>query len=145
MCGAVRYVLKSEPLEAGWCHCRTCQLNSGAPAMAFFGLAADDFGWTKGEPRWLQTSNFARRAFCADCGTPLQVRADFQPDTVDIPIVTLDEPDGVRPEFHIFWASKLDWFDPGDELPRHERFRPGTQGLAGTEPPDDSSMSGGAG
>jgi hypothetical protein len=35
MCGAVRYELKSEPFDCGWCHCRTCQLNSGAPAMAF--------------------------------------------------------------------------------------------------------------
>ena len=35
MCGAVRYELKSEPFDCGWCHCRTCQLNSGAPAMVF--------------------------------------------------------------------------------------------------------------
>jgi len=144
MCGAVRYELKSEPLEAGWCHCRTCQLNSGAPAMAFAGLPAGDFTWTKGEPRWVRSSSFGSRSFCPDCGTPLLVKTDFQPDTVDFSIATLDEPDLVRPEFHIFWSSKIDWFDPGDDLPRFDRFRPNTQGLDGTEPPDDSSMSGGS-
>ena len=145
MCGAVRYELKSEPFEAGWCHCRTCQLFGGAPAMAFFGLPAEDFAWTKGEPKWIQTSSFAKRAICPDCGSPLQVNADFQPDSVDIPITTLDDPDTVRPSFHIFWGSKVAWFNPGDDLPKHDRFRPNTRGLDGTEPPDDSSLSGGGG
>jgi hypothetical protein len=145
MCGAVRYELKSEPLEAGWCHCRTCQLFSGAPAMAFFGVPAGDFSWTRGEPRWIRSSNFASRGFCADCGSSLQVRTDFQPDTVDVTITTLDEPDAIRPEFHIFFGSKVGWFEPGDNLPRHDRFRPNTRGLEGTEPPDNSSLSGGGG
>jgi hypothetical protein len=144
MCGSVRYELKSDPLEAGWCHCRTCQLYGGAPAMAFAGVPAEDFVWTRGEPRWLESSSFARRAFCADCGSPLQVSADFQPETVDFPVTTLDEPDGVRPEFHIFWGSKVAWFNPGDDLPKYERFRPNTRGLEGAEPPDDSSLTGGA-
>jgi hypothetical protein len=143
MCGAVRYELKSEPFEAGWCHCRTCQLFGGAPAMAFAGVPVNDFRWTKGEPRWIKTSSFGRRAFCGECGSPLQVRVDHQPDTVDFPITSLDEPGAVRPEFHIFWGSRVDWFSPGDDLPKHDKFRPNTRGLDGTEPPDNSSLSGG--
>ena len=147
MCGAVRYELKSEPYDSGWCHCRTCQLFSGAPAMAFICVPRGDFEWRKGEEqvRWIKTSSFGRRAFCSECGTPLQVQVDHQPETVDFPIVTLDDPNGVAPEFHIFWVSKVDWFNPGDDLPRHEKFRPNTRGLEGTEPPDNSSMSGGGG
>jgi hypothetical protein len=144
MCGAVRYELNSGPSDAGWCHCRTCQLFGGAPAMAFASVPAGDFEWTRGEPKWLKTSSFGKRAFCSDCGTPLQVRVDHQPETVDFPIVTLDEPDGIRPEFHIFWESRVPWFNPGDDLPKHEEFRPDTRGLEGTEPPDNSSMAGGA-
>ena len=48
MCGAVRYELKSEPFDCGWCHCRTCQLNSGAPAMVFASVPEGDFVWTEG-------------------------------------------------------------------------------------------------
>ena len=33
LCGTVRYALKSEPFDCGWCHCRSCQLTSGAPSM----------------------------------------------------------------------------------------------------------------
>ena len=147
LCGRVRYELSSDPSDCGWCHCRTCQLFGGAPAMPFASVPAGDFHWVEGEPqvRWLRSSSFGRRAFCSQCGTPLQVRVDHQPDTVDFPVVTLDEPNSVPPEFHIFWSSRIAWFDPGDDLPRHEEFRPGTRGLEGTRPPDDSSLSGGGG
>ena len=144
LCGSVRYQLKAAPFDCGWCHCRTCQLSGGAPALAFASIGADDFAWSEGEEqvRWVQSSSFGRRAFCVKCGTPLLVTVNHQPETVDFPIVTLDDPDAATPEFHIFWASKVSWFDPGDSLPRHAQFRPGTIGLDGTEPPDGSAMVG---
>ena len=43
MCGSVRYQLGAEPFDCGWCHCRTCQLFSGAPAMPFASVEAGDF------------------------------------------------------------------------------------------------------
>jgi hypothetical protein len=144
MCGAVRFELKSDPFDCGWCHCRTCQLNSGAPAMAFASVKAGDWVPTKGREtiRAIQSSSFGERYFCSECGTPLYVRVDHQPETIDFSIVTLDEPNAIAPEFHIFWSSRVDWF-PGEDLPRHPRFRPDTRGLSGTEPPDNSSMTGG--
>ena len=144
MCGSVRYELGSAPFDCGWCHCRTCQLFGGAPAMPFASIPAGDHRWTKGEPRWIQSSSFGRRACCSECGTPLLVEVAHQPDTADFPIVTLDEPEAIPPAFHIFWGSKVAWFDPGDELPRHAKFRAGTRGLEGAEPPDESSLVGGA-
>jgi len=146
LCGAVRYELGSEPFDTGWCHCRTCQLFSGAPAMPFASVPTGGWAWTKGRDkvRRFRSSSFGYREFCSECGTALRVQVDHQPETVDFPVVTLDEPDDVRPEFHIFFSSKVAWFDPGDDLPRHAKFRPKTRGLDGTEPPDESSLAGGA-
>ena len=138
LCGAVRYRLASDPYDAGWCHCRTCQLNSGSPAMAFASVAIDDWVIEKGQPRRVKSSGFGHRLSCGTCGTPLAMRVDHQPETVDFSIATLDDPDAIAPAFHIFWASKVAWFDPGDDLPRHDRFRPDTRGLDGTEPPTKS-------
>jgi hypothetical protein len=137
-CGAVRYELLSEPFDAGWCHCRTCQLTSGAPAMAFATVPSGDLVFVKGaeQVRSRQSSSFGRRRFCGACGTPLTIQVDYQPETVDFPIATLDSPDTVPPGFHIFHASKVGWFETSDTLPRHERFRPDTRGLEGTEPPE---------
>lgn len=137
MCGAVRYELQSEPFDCGWCHCRTCQLNSGAPAMVFASVADGDLVWTQGadKVKLVRSSSFGQRAFCGECGTPFLVTVDHQPETLDFSVATLDQPDVVAPGFHIFWASKIGWFDTKDELPRHEKFRPDTRGLEGTEPP----------
>ena len=136
-CGAVRYALKSEPFDGGWCHCRTCQLNSGAPAMVFASVPAGDLVWTQGadKVRSFPSSSFGRREFCGECGTPFLMKVDHQPETVDFSVATLDEPDRVAPAFHIFWESRIAWFEPKDTLPRHEKFRPETRGLEGTDPP----------
>jgi len=44
-----------------------------------------------------------------------------------------------KPEGEMRWALYVTlapaWFDPGDDLPRHEKFRPDTRGLEGTDPP----------
>ena len=136
-CGAVRYALRSAPFDAGWCHCRICQLWSGAPAMAFATVPAGDFVFTAGEDRverFVSTA-FGVRRFCRSCGSPLTMQVDHQPDTVDFTLATLDDPDAAAPAFHIFHASRIAWFETVDDLPRHDRFRPDTPGLEGTEPP----------
>jgi hypothetical protein len=137
LCRTVRYRLDSAPFDAGWCHCRTCQLSSGSPAMAFASVSDGDWVAEEGSDsiRTVQSSNFGQRGFCAKCGTPLYMKVDHQPGTVDFSVATLDEPDRVAPGFHIFWGSRIAWSDPGDDLPRHDRFRPDTRGLEGTEPP----------
>jgi hypothetical protein len=114
--------------------------------MAFASVPAGDHSWIEGEAavRWIKTSTFGQRAFCSECGTGLLVKVEHQTETVDFPVVTLDDPELAPPEFHIFWGSKVDWFNPGDDLPRHEKFRPDTRGLGSTEPPDQSSLVGGA-
>lgn len=130
-CGAVRYRLASDPFDAGWCHCRTCQMNSASPAMVFASVAVDDFQFTQGEDlvRRFESSDFGHRLFCSRCGTPFLMRVNYQPETVDFSIATLDEPDRVIPTFHIFYASRIGWASAADDLPRHDRFRPDTRGL----------------
>jgi hypothetical protein len=132
LCGAVRYRLASEPYDAGWCHCRTCQLNSGSPAMAFATVPIGDFTFTQGAELVgkVASSDFGHRRFCTRCGTPFLMQVDHQPETVDFSIATLDAPDGVTPGFHIFYASRIAWAEAGDTLPRHDRFRPDTRGLS---------------
>jgi hypothetical protein len=137
MCGAARYELRSEPFDSGWCHCRTCQLNSGAPAMVFAAVPLADFVWSKGADKLksVASSSFGRREFCGECGTPFLMKVDHQPQTVDFSVATLDSPEAIAPEFHISSKSRLSWFEPKDELPRHEKFRPDTRGLESMKEP----------
>jgi hypothetical protein len=128
-CAAVRFQLASEPFDAGYCHCRNCQLTSGAPVMAFATVARSDMIITKGEPAKRPSSDFGERWFCKDCGTPLAMLVTHQPDTIDFPIVTLDDPNVIAPGFHIWIKGQVAWFDTADTLPRHSCFRPDTVGL----------------
>ncbi|MEI9927125.1 MAG: GFA family protein [Sphingomonas sp.] len=99
LCGAVRYRLLSAPFDAGWCHCRTCQLNSGSPAMAFASVPIGDFVVEQGAAQIgrIASSAFGHRQFCTRCGTPLLMQVDDQPQTVDFSIATLDDPARSRP------------------------------------------------
>ena len=139
-CGAVRYALASPPFDAGWCHCRICQRVSGAPAMVFASVPDGHLEFVAGAEsvQRFQSTGFGHRLFCGECGTPLVMKVDHQPETVDFAVATLDDPDSVAPGFHIFRASRIRWFETADELPRHEKFRPDTRGLEGTEPPGES-------
>ena len=138
VCGAVRYELSSDPFASGWCHCTTCQRLSGSPGMVFASVPREAFNYVEGAERVksLVLTGFARREFCEACGSPLTVAYDFQPETIDFTVCTLDDPSIAPPENHIFWASKPDWLEIADDLPRHDRFRPNTPGLEGTEPPE---------
>jgi hypothetical protein len=137
-CGSVRYRLASAPFDAGWCHCRICQLVSGSPAMVFASVPDGDLVFIKGgdKVKRFQSSSFGHRRYCGECGTPFTMKVDHQPETVDFSVATLDQPERAAPGFHIFYASRIGWFELKDELPRHERFRPDTRGLEGTEPPN---------
>ncbi|MCA1661741.1 MAG: GFA family protein [Novosphingobium sp.] len=132
LCGAVRFSLASAPFDAGWCHCRICQLNSGSPAMVFAAVLVGDYRFEQGEDRvaTIKSSDFGHRAFCRDCGTPLYMRVDYEPETLDFSVATLDRPEAVVPQFHIFYASRIGWAEPADRLSRHPRSRPGHGGPA---------------
>jgi hypothetical protein len=106
--------------------------------MVFASVPDGDLAWTEGaeKVKSVRSSSFGHREFCGECGTPFLMKVDHQPETVDFSVATLDDPGAVAPGFHIFWGSRIGWFEPGDELPRHGKFRPDTRGLEGTEPPE---------
>ena len=134
-CGQVRYRLASAPFDAGYCHCEVCRRSSGAPVMAFATVPIADFVVTRGQLRQRRSTSFGDRGFCGECGTPLTMHVDHQPDTIDFTLGSLDRPEAVTPGFHMFFASRVAWFDVRDALPRHERFRPDTRGLQRAESP----------
>ncbi|MET0375096.1 MAG: GFA family protein [Rhizorhabdus sp.] len=124
LCGAIRYRLMSEPYDAGYCHCRMCQLTSGAPAIVFATVPRSDFLLEKGELACRRSSDIGERWFCGTCGTPIAMVVDYAPDEVDFTVVTLDDSIDLPPAFHIWRESRVGWFDTIDALPRHERARP---------------------
>lgn len=116
-CGHTRYQVTSEPLIVHGCHCRGCQQNSGS-AFAINALyEADRVTLLSGEieeiivPTPGGTGQDITR--CAKCkiavwsnynmGGALRKYVNF------IRVGTLDDPDQLPPDVHIYTCSKQPW------------------------------------
>lgn len=130
-CGAIRYRIDGPAYDTGWCHCRTCQKSSGAPAMAFTTCALKDFVIEQGEDALgtVRLVPFGERGFCTRCGTSLSIHADYQKDEIDIAAATLDDPEAVTPAMHIFYDQRITWAPAGDDLPTYRGFGMEERGL----------------
>ena len=121
LCGAVRYRVEGEVEDTAYCHCRTCQRQSGAPVVAWFAVPPSKLRYTKGAPKKFRASTRAAREFCSDCGTYLLFREDDPAASLGVNTATLDEPARVPPTFHIWHESHIAWFDTTDSFPRFAR------------------------
>ena len=122
-CGAIRYRADGEPTQVNHCHCRMCQRLSGAPVVTWATFKAGQVQFLTGGPKWLESSDKASRAFCANCGTQLVWRSNRHADEVDLTAASLDDPNSVKPDLHIWTESQLDWMGMSDRLPRYGRSR----------------------
>src|SRR6266446_8194054 len=87
-CGAIRYESTAEPVLMLHCHCRDCQQSSGGPFSSFVIVPSEAFKLSQGSLRSHDSPSDAggktHRSFCPDCGSPIQVMTDSQPDIVAI-------------------------------------------------------------
>jgi hypothetical protein len=122
-CGAIRFELATEPNDVTLCHCVDCRRSSGAPVVAWAGLAESDLKIVRGTPKTINSSGAAMRSFCADCGTGLFYRnAEYQPNVVEVQVATLDDPGALPPTMHIQTAEQIGWMKTAHALPHVERF-----------------------
>jgi len=124
LCGAVRYEVTAPLQGASYCHCRMCQKASGAPVATWTWVALENFSYSKGEPVAYQSSPKAIRFFCGTCGSQLTARTAEAPVQMEINLATLDNPEVIKPEYHIWTSSQLSWLEIVDDLPRHNESSP---------------------
>lgn len=110
-CGAVRFETKLVG-RASICHCRMCQKAFGS----FFGplVSSHDGHWTRAEPKWFQSSDRARRAFCGECGTPLAYETKYG---LELAIGAFDDPVKVAPVIQVNMSDRLPFIDALAHLP----------------------------
>jgi hypothetical protein len=119
LCGSVRFRVTAASLDSGYCHCRMCQRNSGAPVVAWVTFPAANFSWIAGQPGTYASSARARRGFCANCGSYLVFNSMDSPAEVSVNTACFDAPEDFPPRKHIFVESRIPWFQTGDGLPQH--------------------------
>jgi hypothetical protein len=75
--------------------------------------------WVTKEPTEYESSEYIRRGFCPDCGSSLSYRSTRHPDYFTLSIASLDDPDRVKPNYHIHTGSQVSWLVIEDDCKRY--------------------------
>jgi len=113
-CRAVRYRLQSAPLFVHCCHCRWCQRETGTAFALNAMIEADRVSLITGEPQMVATPSNSGKgqsiARCPVCRIALWSNYAGAGNAVHfVRVGTLDEPDCLPPDIHIFTRSKQPW------------------------------------
>ena len=113
-CRQVRYRLTSGPLFVHCCHCRWCQRETGAAFALNAMIEADRVELLSGEPEAVMTPSASGKGQkiwrCPRCRVALWSNYSGAGDGVRfVRIGTLDNPDEMPPDIHIFTMSKQPW------------------------------------
>jgi hypothetical protein len=119
LCGAARYEVAG-PLERFFlCHCSRCRKDTGSAHAANLFSSKATLTWLAGTDS-VETYNVPgtrhRKSFCRHCGSALP-RLENDGAWVVVPAGSLDDPLSLKPDAHIFVASRADWDDHLEAVP----------------------------
>lgn len=126
-CNSVRYRITSRPMFVHCCHCRWCQRETGAAFALNAMIETDRIDVTKGEPDPVATPSESGKGQtilrCPDCHVALWSHYTSAKNKVAfVRVGTLDNPDLLPPDIHIFTASKQPWVILPDNAPAHTEY-----------------------
>jgi hypothetical protein len=121
-CRFVRYRMSTNPLFVHCCHCRWCQRESGAAFALNAMIEADRVQLLQGEVEVVDTPSNSGKgqkiSRCPTCRIALWSNYAGAGDAVRfVRVGTLDEPDRLPPDIHIFTASKQPWIVLAPDTP----------------------------
>ena len=113
-CRQLRYRMTSKPLFVHCCHCRWCQRETGASFALNAMIEADRVQLLQGEVEVIDTPSNSgkgqRISRCPRCRIAVWSNYGGAGDALRfVRVGTLDEPDRLPPDIHIFTASKQPW------------------------------------
>ena len=126
-CRSVRYRLASAPLFVHCCHCRWCQRETGSAFALNAMIEADRVALLAGEVEVVDTPSQSGKgqkiARCPRCRIALWSNYAGAGDALRfVRVGTLDEPDRLPPDIHIFTASKQPWVVLPPDIPAVDEY-----------------------
>jgi len=132
VCGAVRWSYDAPFTSMLYCHCTVCRKHHGTLFATFVAGPLTTFHWRAGTEKvntW-KSSLQGSRSFCTVCGSKVP-GVNLESQQVFMPAGPLEGELGIRPQMHLFTASKAPAQQIHDGLPQYEDYPPewGVQGL----------------
>jgi hypothetical protein len=121
-CRLIRYRIESKPLVVHCCHCRWCQRETGASYALNAMMESDRVANLGAAPEMVDTPSDSGQgqkiARCPKCRIAVWSHyAGSGPVTKFVRVGTLDNPDLLPPDVHIFTASKQPWVTLAESTP----------------------------
>jgi hypothetical protein len=121
-CRYVRYRMTTAPLFVHCCHCRWCQRETGSAFVLNAMIEADRVQLLGAEPEIVDTPSASglgqKIARCPQCRIAVWSHyAGAGPVVKFVRVGTLDEPDHLPPDIHIFTESKQPWVVIPQDMP----------------------------
>ena len=121
-CRTIRYRLETKPLFVHCCHCRWCQRETGASFALNALIEAERVTLISGELEIVDTPSASGKGQnitrCPKCR--IAVWSNYSgagPAFRFVRVGTLDEPDHLPPDIHIFTTSKQPWVVLQEDVP----------------------------
>ena len=113
-CGEIQYEIVEKPLFVHCCHCRWCQRETGTAFALNAMIESEKVALTKGQPETILTPSNSGKGQqivrCPTCRIAVWSHYAGAGDALKfVRVGTLDDPDALPPDIHIFTSSKMPW------------------------------------
>lgn len=126
-CRAVRYATEREPLIVHCCHCRYCQRETGSAFVLNALFEADRVELSGPAVEVIVTPSASGRgqkiSRCPTCHVAIYSNYAQSGDRVRfVRVGTLDDPDALAPDVHIYTSTKVPWVALPPNVPAFPEF-----------------------
>lgn len=122
LCGEVRFEIVGDFERFFLCHCGRCRKGTGSAHGANLFSTTAKLNWLSGHDKiktFRVRSSRHARAFCSACGSAVPY-AYKDGALLVVPAGSLDTPVDLRPEAHIFFASRANWDQHLEDVPKFD-------------------------
>ena len=121
-CGNIRYQMTSRPMFVHCCHCSWCQRETGSAFVINALIEADRVNILQGTPKIIDTPSASGKGQkitrCPKCEIAVWSNYSQAGSSLNfLRVGTLDEPDQMPPDIHIFTSTKQAWLSLPRETP----------------------------
>ena len=121
-CGEIQYEIVEKPLFVHCCHCRWCQRETGTAFALNAMIESEKVVLTKGAPETILTPSNSgkgqRIVRCPTCKIAVWSHYAGAGDTLKfVRVGTLEDPDALPPDIHIFTSTKMPWVVLPKDIP----------------------------
>lgn len=124
LCGEVTFEIDGDFENFYLCHCSRCRKDTGSAHAANLFSYTAKLRWLSGQEK-SKTFNFRSeghiKSFCTNCGSALpNIQMDGK--LLVVPAGSIDSDINIKPQGHIYYASKANWDTEFVKVPKFEEL-----------------------